>query len=82
MAEPTAEEGAGQIMKTVALGLAALVLYWLLFAYEAAILDVSARGRWYFLVPIAIAFLFSFVHGAFTGRFWDALGIKASGRKG
>ncbi len=69
-------------MKTVALGLAALVLYWLLFSYEAAILDVSARGHWYFLVPIAIAFLFSFVHGAFTGRFWDALGIKASGRKG
>ena len=82
MAEPSVEEGAGQIMKTVALGLAALVLYWLLFSYEGAILNVSARGHWYFLVPIAIAFLFSFVHGAFTSRFWDALGIKASGRKG
>jgi hypothetical protein len=82
MADPSIDESAGQMTKTVLLGLAALVLYWLLFANEAAILDVSARGRWYFLVPIAIAFLFSFVHGAFTGRFWDALGIKASGRKG
>lgn len=30
-----------------------------------------------FFVPIGIALLFSFVHGAFTGRFWDVLGLKA-----
>jgi hypothetical protein len=28
-------------------------------------------------VPVAMAFLFSLVHGAFTGHFWDVLGIKA-----
>lgn len=32
-------------------------------------------------VPIAIAFLLSFVHGAFTGLFWDVIGLKAAQKK-
>lgn len=30
------------------------------------------------LVPIAIAFAISFTHGAFTGLFWEAMGLKAA----
>ncbi|MDH4216532.1 MAG: hypothetical protein OEV23_06520 [Gallionella sp.] len=33
------------------------------------------------LVPIAIAFLLSFVHGAFTGLFWEVIGLKAAQKK-
>ncbi|MBF0178572.1 MAG: hypothetical protein HQM03_00955 [Magnetococcales bacterium] len=54
-----------------------VTLYILLFAYEKSILDLSARGKWYFVVPILIAFLFSFVHGQFTGVFWEGLGFTA-----
>jgi len=71
-----------QAVQTALLGLGVLILYWLLFANEATLLGLSARGGWYFLLPVAIAFGFSFVHGAFTARFWDALGVKASGRQG
>lgn len=73
---------ARQVAKTSAFGLATLLLYLVLFANEAAILQLSAQGRWYFLLPIVIAFVISYFHGAFTAGFWDALGIKASGKKG
>lgn len=66
-----------QVTKAVAFGGIAVALYACLFLLERPILEFSTRGGWYFLVPVAIAFLFSFVHGAFTGYFWDALGIRA-----
>ncbi len=66
-----------QIARVVALGVLTGVLYWLLFAKEAQILSLSAQGKWAFWIPVSIAFVFSFVHGAFTGEFWDVLGVKA-----
>lgn len=66
-----------QVTRAAAFGAVTLVLYACLFALERPILEWSSRGGWYFLVPVAIAFAFSFVHGAFTGYFWDVLGIKA-----
>lgn len=63
--------------KTLALGTLTIVLYLALFLNETAVLEISRRGHWWFLVPVAIAFLFSFVHGTFTGLFWDVLGVKA-----
>lgn len=70
-----------QTMRTLALGGFSLVLYVLLFMNETDVLELSMTPGWGFLVPIAIAFLFSFVHGAFTGGFWDMLGLKAKVRK-
>lgn len=35
----------------------------------------------YFLGPIIIAFVFSYVHGYFTGLFWDMLGFKPAAKK-
>jgi hypothetical protein len=32
-------------------------------------------------VPIIAAFVVSYVHGAFTGMFWDTLGLKAANKK-
>ena len=31
---------------------------------------------WHVLIPIAIAFAISFAHGAFTGLFWEVMGLK------
>jgi hypothetical protein len=65
------------IGKAVGLGIASLVLYALLFGNEQMVIELTRQGKWTFIVPIAIAFVFSFVHGAFTGQFWDVLGVKA-----
>lgn len=77
-AEPAVQDPAKsrQVIRTLLLGAATVVLYWLLFVNEKAILDLSAKGHWYFILPLAIAFVFSFVHGAFTAEFWDTLGVK------
>jgi len=66
-----------QVARMAVYGAVTLILYVCLFALERPILDWSSRGGWYFLVPVAIAFALSFAHGAFTGHFWDVLGIKA-----
>lgn len=63
-------------VKAVWLGLLSLALYVLLFLNERTVLELSVKYWWSFLVPTAIAFVFSFAHGAFTGAFWDAVGLK------
>ncbi len=65
------------LAKAAGLGLASAVLYAALFGNEQVVMDISRQGKWTFIVPIGIAFVFSWVHGAFTGEFWDVLGIKA-----
>jgi hypothetical protein len=67
----------GLRMRAVLFGIAALTLYFLLYLFEDSIMAITSHGRWYFLVPVAIAFVFSFVHGNFTSYFWEVLGIKA-----
>lgn len=65
---------------TVALGTVSTTLYGGLYAYSAELVELAEMTRdgekGMFVVPIAIAFLFSLVHGAFTGHFWDLLGLK------
>lgn len=53
------------------------LLYLLLYLYEEPILAWTTRGRWHFALPLLIAFVFSLFHGAFTGYFWEALGVRA-----
>ena len=42
---------------------------------------MEAGHGWHVLVPIGLAFAISYVHGAFTGLFWDVMGLKAAGKK-
>jgi hypothetical protein len=69
------------LVVTLILGAASAGLYFLLFLYAdrfAAIAQATHEGhKLYALIPIAIAMVFSFVHGAFTGQFWDLLGLRA-----
>jgi len=64
-------------MKALSWGTLSVALYYLLFQNERFLLDLSIEPVWSVVMPIAVAFLFSIVHGNFTGYFWDALGVKA-----
>jgi hypothetical protein len=53
------------------------------YFHNASVADCNARGGqmatgtwWHVLIPILLAFAISFVHGAFTGLFWDMMGLK------
>lgn len=63
--------------KVAGLGVPVVVLYTLLFLNQELVLEWSTRGKGYFVVPVAIAFVFSLAHGTFTSAFWDLLGVKA-----
>ncbi len=65
------------ITRATLFGFISLVLYFLLYFFEDSILAFTTRGGWYFVAPVIIAFVFSYVHGNFTAYFWDILGIKA-----
>ena len=66
---------------TLVLGAASAALYFLLFLFSDTLSALAAATRQgeklYALVPLAVAMVFSFVHGAFTGHFWDLLGLRA-----
>lgn len=70
----------GSLVKAVLYGAASLALYVLLYLYADETVELARRTQQgekiWFLVPIAIAFVFSYAHGAFTGYFWDAVGLK------
>jgi hypothetical protein len=63
--------------RLVAYGAITAVLYTLLFIFEDRILEVTGKGGWSFLIPMAIAFALSYTHGTFTASFWDLLGVRA-----
>lgn len=70
------------LLQALLYGALSIALYLALYRFADPILEISRQGRWYFVVPIAIAFVFSFVHGRLTGQFWDLLGVKAKQIKG
>jgi hypothetical protein len=71
-----------QLSLTIGFGIVSFAFYWLLLAYSDQLVELANRTRkgekMWFLVPIVIAFFFSYVHGQFTGHFWESLGIKAA----
>ncbi len=64
-------------------GIATIICYGLLFTYlndKAMLALFMKRENWLF--PVVTAFIFSLAHGAFTGYFWEALGIRAKAPHG
>ncbi len=58
-------------------GATTLALYVALFANEAEVMASYTRtDGLYPLLPVVTALVFSFAHGAFTGYFWEALGVR------
>jgi len=66
------------LKSTIAFGLFSCVLYLAVFLNQGTVMTYFTKGGMYAALPVLTAFLFSFVHGAFTGSFWSALGIEAS----
>ncbi len=70
------------IAATLLFGIASLVLYTLLLSNSDLFVDWAQRTKdgekMLFLVPVVVAFVFSYFHGAFTGYFWETLGLRAA----
>jgi len=62
-------------------GVVSTALYIALLMNQDLINSNFAKGGMFALLPIATAFMFSFIHGTFTGHFWTVLGIEASKKK-
>lgn len=69
------------IGKMIALGIISAALYLVLLSEQDIINDYMSRGGLFALLPITVAFIFSLVHGSFTGKFWTVLGIEAAKKK-
>jgi hypothetical protein len=65
------------IGKMILFGIFTAALYIALLLKQDMISDYFTRGGVYALLPIAVAFIFSFFHGNFTGSFWTVLGVEA-----
>lgn len=39
------------------------------------------KGGVFAFLPIITAFIFSYIHGTFTGHFWTVLGVEAAKKK-
>ena len=80
-ASSTAGRSPRALVVTLVLGVASAALYFLLYLFSDTLPGLAAATRQgeklYALIPLAIAMVFSFVHGAFTGHFWDLLGLRA-----
>ena len=63
-------------------GLISGALYFALYLNNQEILAAYTRtDGWYPALPVITALVFSLAHGAFTGYFWEVLGVTAK-RKG
>jgi hypothetical protein len=73
------------LVKAVLYGAASAALYVLLYLYADRTVELARRVQQgehiWFLAPIVIAFVFSYVHGMFTAYFWDAIGLNPASRK-
>jgi len=65
----------------IVMGLISIALYTTLLLKQDLINSTFAKGGWYALLPIIMAFVFSYFHGSFTGNFWTVLGIEAARKK-
>jgi hypothetical protein len=70
---------------TLFYGVASLLLYILLFLNAdlfVAWAEQTKEHKALFLIPVGVAFVFSYFHGAFTGHFWEILGLRAAKSSG
>ncbi len=67
--------------KMIFMGIISILLYAALLLKQDVINRYFVNGGIYAFLPIATAFIFSIVHGSFTGTFWTVLGIEASKKR-
>lgn len=65
-----------KLIVAIPLGVLSAACYIVLFTFQEQVLALSNVRPWSYVLPVSIALAFSFVHGAFTGAFWDAVGLR------
>ncbi len=65
----------------IVMGIISIALYATLLLKQDLVNSTFAQGGLYALLPIVTAFVFSYIHGSFTGHFWTVLGIEAAKKK-
>jgi hypothetical protein len=65
------------VAKMVLFGICSAMIYGAVLSYQSIITGYFTRGALYAALPIAGAFVLSYIHGHFTSYFWSVLGIEA-----
>jgi hypothetical protein len=65
----------------IVMGIISIALYTTLLLKQDLLNSTFSKGGWYALLPVIMAFVFSYFHGSFTGSFWTVLGIEAARKK-
>ncbi len=65
----------------IVMGIISVALYVTLLLKQDLVNGTFAKGGLYAFLPIVTAFVFSYIHGSFTGHFWTVLGIEAAKKK-
>jgi hypothetical protein len=65
----------------IVMGIISVALYAILLLKQDLVNGTFAKGGLYAFLPIVTAFVFSYIHGSFTGHFWTVLGIEAAKKK-
>lgn len=65
------------LLQTVVYGTLSLASYIALFMNQELVTDFFTKGGTYAVLPIATAFYFSFLHGAFASNLISVLGLEA-----
>ncbi len=78
MSKLAQQKRAKAVKNAVIFGLITAAFYAAVFLNADTVMKYFTKGGMYALLPVSAAFLVSFIHGAFTGNFWTALGIEAS----
>lgn len=62
-------------------GVLSVGLYAALLMNQDILNTTFGKGGMFAFLPIITAFIFSYIHGTFTGHFWTVLGVEASKKK-
>ncbi len=62
-------------------GIISIALYAALLLKQDQVNSTFGQGGLYAFLPIITAFVFSYIHGTFTGHFWTVLGVEAARKK-
>ncbi|UCD35351.1 MAG: hypothetical protein JSU90_00550 [Nitrospiraceae bacterium] len=65
----------------VMMGILSIGSYIAIFTNQEMVTDFSTRSGYFVILPIAAAFYFSFIHGAFASSVLSILGIEAKKKK-
>ena len=62
-------------------GILSVALYTALLMNQETLNTTFGKGGLIAFLPIITAFVFSYIHGTFTGHFWTVLGVEAAKKK-